>query len=45
MRVLRAINWSAITTESVGFFFGVFLGVSAGFMLGYIYVIFPWGVP
>lgn len=45
MKYLRAINWPMITAESIGFFFGLFIGVTAGFMMGYCYVLFPWGVP
>jgi hypothetical protein len=31
--------------ESVGFFAGAFIGVTAGFVIGYIYVVLPWGLP
>jgi hypothetical protein len=31
--------------ESAGFLFGALIGINVGFIIAYIYLIFPWGVP
>jgi hypothetical protein len=31
--------------ETFGFMMGVFCGVTIGFMLAFVYVALPWGVP